>query len=152
MSIREMKVDDLKRIVELEKDLFLSPWNEEDFIHELKENPMAGYFIFLKKKQTIYPQSRNYPIGLWFLGDQCQITTIATDRHFQGQGYASQLMEYALEKSEELHYQNVNLEVRISNVKAIALYQKFGFKNVAVRKRYYSNGEDAYLMIKELEG
>ena len=60
--------------------------------------------------------------------------------------------EYALEKSEELHYQNVNLEVRVSNVKAIALYQKFGFKNVAVRKRYYSNGEDAYLMIKELEG
>ena len=135
-----------KRIVELEKDLFLSPWNEEDFIHELKENPMAGYYILEKENQII-----GY-IGLWFLGDQCQITTIATDRHFQGQGYASQLMEYALEKSEELHYQNVNLEVRVSNVKAIALYQKFGFKNVAVRKRYYSNGEDAYLMIKELEG
>ena len=133
MSIREMKVDDLKRIVELEKDLFLSPWNEEDFIHELKENPMAGYYIIEKENQII-----GY-IGLWFLGDQ-------------GQGCASQLMEYALEKSEELHYQNVNLEVRVSNVKAIALYQKFGFKNVAVRKRYYSNGEDAYLMIKELEG
>ena len=146
MSIREMKVDDLKRIVELEKDLFLSPWNEEDFIHELKENPMAGYYILEKENQII-----GY-IGLWFLGDQCQITTIATDRHFQGQGCASQLMEYALEKSEELHYQNVNLEVRVSNVKAVALYQKFGFKNVAVRKRYYSNGEDAYLMIKELEG
>ena len=55
-------------------------------------------------------------------------------------------------KGEELHYHNVNLEVRVSNVKAIALYQKFGFKNVAVRKRYYSNGEDAYLMIKKLEG
>ena len=39
--------------------------------------------------------------------------------HFQGQGYASQLMEYALEKSEELHYQNVNLEVRVSNVKEL---------------------------------
>ncbi|WP_347969120.1 GNAT family N-acetyltransferase, partial [Faecalibacillus intestinalis] len=100
MSIREMKVDDLKRIVELEKDLFLSPWNEEDFIHELKENPMAGYYILEKENQII-----GY-IGLWFLGDQCQITTIATDRHFQGQGCASQLMEYALEKSEELHYQN----------------------------------------------
>ena len=46
MSIREMKVDDLKRIVELEKDLFLSPWNEEDFIHELKWRVI----IFLKKK------------------------------------------------------------------------------------------------------
>ena len=51
MSIREMKVDDLKRIVELEKDLFLSPWNEEDFIHELKENPMAGYYINVKLQQ-----------------------------------------------------------------------------------------------------
>ena len=66
MSIREMKVDDLKKIVELEKDLFLSPWNEEDFIHELKENPMAGYYILEKENQII-----GY-IGLWFLGDQCQ--------------------------------------------------------------------------------
>ena len=78
-----MKVDDLKRIVELEKDLFLSPWNEEDFIHELKENPMAGYYILEKENQII-----GY-IGLWFLGDQCQITTIATDRHFQGHAEAA---------------------------------------------------------------
>ena len=53
MSIREMKVDDLKRIVELEKDLFLSPWNEVDFIHELKENPMAGYYILEKENQQL---------------------------------------------------------------------------------------------------
>ena len=53
---------------------------------------MAGYYILEKENQII-----GY-IGLWFLGDQCQITTIATDRHFQGQGCASQLMEYALEK------------------------------------------------------
>ena len=43
------------------------------------------------------------------------------------------LMEYALEKSEELHYQNVNLEVRVSNVKQL-LCIKIWFKNVAVRK------------------
>lgn len=146
MSIRKMEIEDLKKVVELEKALFLSPWNEEDFSHELKENPMAGYYVFEKDNVII-----GY-IGLWFLGDQCQITTIATDQKFQGQGYASQLMEYTIEKSEELHYQNVNLEVRVSNSKAIGLYEKFGFKNVALRKRYYSNGEDAYLMIKELEG
>ena len=142
MSIREMKVDDLKRIVELEKDLFLSPWNEVDFIHELKENPMAGYYILEKENQII-----GY-IGLWFLGDQCQITTIATDRHFQGQGYASQLMEYALEKSEELHYQNVNLEVRVSNVKAIALYQKYGWDKlpICMAKTQNSLSDDAKLV------
>ena len=146
MSIREMKIEDLNRVVELENKLFLSPWNEEDFNHELKENPMSGYYV-IEKNQLIIGY-----IGLWFLGDQCQITTIATDQEYQGQGYASQLMEYAIEKSEALHYQNINLEVRVSNTSAIALYQKYDFKNVAIRKRYYSNGEDAYLMIKELEG
>ena len=79
---------------------------------------MAGYYILEKENQII-----GY-IGLWFLGDQCQITTIATDRHFQGQGCASQLMEYALEKSEELHYQNVNLEVRVSNCKSNCFISK----------------------------
>ena len=128
MSIKEMKEEDLKRVVELENDLFLSPWNEEDFKHEIKENPMAGYYVLEKENQII-----GY-IGLWFLGDQCQITTIATDSRYQGQGYASQLMEYALEKSEELHYQNVNLEVRVSNVKAIALYQNLVLKMLLLGK------------------
>ena len=98
-----------------------------------KENQIIGY------------------IGLWFLGDQCQITTIATDRHFQGQGYASQLMEYALEKSEELHYQNVNLEVRVSNKKAQSLYRTLGFENGKIKENYYSGDrEDALEMSKFL--
>ena len=50
MSIKEMKEEDLKKVVELEKDLFLSPWNEEDFKHEIKENPMAGYYVMEKEK------------------------------------------------------------------------------------------------------
>lgn len=41
MFIREMDVDDLERIVELEKDLFTSPWNKDDFIYELNENPFS---------------------------------------------------------------------------------------------------------------
>ena len=49
-------------------------------------------------------------------------------------------------------YANINLEVRISNQKAIKLYEKCGFKIVAIRKNYYQdNHEDAYLMIKEME-
>jgi len=44
------------------------------------------------------------------------------------------------------------LEVRVSNVKAIALYRRYGFKGVAVHKRYYSdNGEDALVMFAELD-
>lgn len=47
----------------------------------------------------------------------------------------------------------MSLEVRVSNESAIKLYEKFGFKNVGIRKNYYQdNFEDAYLMVREMEG
>lgn len=145
MSIRKMTLDDLKIVANLEEKLFSSPWSENDFYLELTNNPMAEYYVIEDKDIIGY-------VGLWMMGDQCQITTIGVDDNYQGKGYASSLMEYVSDRCESLSYQNINLEVRVSNYKAIALYEKYGFKNVAVRKRYYQNGEDAYLMIKEMEG
>ena len=46
--------------------------------------------------------------------------------------------------------ENSTLEVRVSNTVAINLYKSFGYEIVTTRKRYYENGEDAYLMLKEL--
>lgn len=146
MSIRLMEQADLQVIASLEKELFLAPWNQDDFLNELTNNPFARYYV-LEKKHLI----KGY-IGLWMMGDQCQITTIGVVQNEQNHGYGSQLMEKAIQKSQEFHYDNINLEVRVSNLKAIALYEKYGFKKVAVRKNYYENHEDAYLMIKELEG
>lgn len=145
MSIRTMEIADLDRIAQLEKELFSSFWSKEDFQYELEENPYAQYYV-IEEKQTILGY-----VGLWMLGDQCQITTIGIDESYQGKGYASQLMEFVFKKCEELNYRNINLEVRVSNDKAIALYRKYGLKKVAVRKNYYADHEDAYLMIKEWE-
>ena len=146
MSIRLMKNGDLKRIAQLEKELFQSPWSIADFQYELDNNPFASYYVLEKEKMLV-----GY-IGLWLLDDQCQITTIGIDRRFQRNGYASQLMNFVFSLCKQFHFQNINLEVRVSNNKAIALYEKYGFQNVAVRKNYYADYEDAYLMIKELEG
>lgn len=146
MSIRLMEATDVPIVAAIEEQLFSSTWAKEDFYHELFNNPFARYYV-LEDDQLI----KGY-IGLWLMGDQCQITTIGVSCDEQGHGYGSQLIEKAIQKSLELHYKNVNLEVRVSNRKAIALYQKYEFKNVAVRKNYYENHEDAYLMIKELEG
>lgn len=146
MSIRPMVKNDLEKIVELENILFQSPWSLDDFQYELENNPFGQYYVIVEKKTVI-----GY-IGLWMLGDQCQITTIGIDEFYQGKGYASQLMDFVLQKCKQLKYQNINLEVRVSNDKAIALYKKYRFKNVTVRKNYYADHEDAYLMIRELEG
>ena len=58
------------------------------------------------------------------LGDQCQITNNCDRSTFSRTRGANQLMEYALEKSEELHYQNVNLEVRVSKCKSNCFISK----------------------------
>ena len=89
---------------------------------------------------------------MWNLGDQTQITTLGVAKKHQGHGYSKVLMNKCIEISSYLGYDNINLEVRVSNQRAINLYQSCGFKIVAVRKDYYQDThEDAYLMIKEME-
>ena len=57
-----------------------------------------------------------------------------------------------LKDAEEEGCEVISLEVRVSNERAIRLYQKSGFIKAAVRKGYYENGEDADLMIRPLGG
>ena len=124
----EAKKNMLIRRMDLEKNAFSSILILED------NNIIVGY------------------IGMWTLGDQTQITTIGVRKEFQGKGYAKILMTKCDEITKHLGYSNINLEVRVSNTKAISLYQKCGFKIAATRKNYYQdNHEDAYLMVKEME-
>lgn len=146
MLIRRMDLGDLKQIVALEHELFSSPWHEDDFRYELEKNAFSNILVLENDDQII-----GY-LGMWTLGDQTQITTIGVDKKFQGCGYGKILMDKCAEITKHLGYTNINLEVRISNTKAISLYQKCGFKIVATRKNYYQdNHEDAYLMVKEME-
>ena len=146
MQIRKMKVDDLDEVTYLEQILFSSPWTKEDFIYEINTNPFGHYVVIENEKQIV-----GY-LGMWLMGDQSQITTIGVNQEMQGQGYGSQLMQYAIDLTCQRKYHNINLEVRVSNMGAIHLYEKYGFKNVALRKNYYEDThEDAYLMIKEME-
>ena len=62
MSIRLMEQADLQVIASLEKELFLAPWNQDDFLNELTNNPFARYYV-LEKKHLI----KGY-IGLWMMG------------------------------------------------------------------------------------
>lgn len=146
MQIRKMDEQDLDEIVHLEQMLFSSPWSKDDFLYELKVNPF-GHYVVIEDQGCL----AGY-LGMWLMGDQSQITTIGINENVQRQGYGSRLIQYALDITRQKKYHNINLEVRVSNDKAIALYQKYGFKNVATRKNYYEdNHEDAYLMIREME-
>lgn len=81
--------------------------------------------------------------------ERIEINYIVTITQYRHQGLAEKLLDYIITKALNLKCHNISLEVSISNIAAINLYLKKGFKKRALRENYY-NGEDAYLMVKEL--
>jgi ribosomal-protein-alanine N-acetyltransferase len=75
------------------------------------------------------------------------VTTVAVLKKNQRRGIAAALLE-ACEKS--LAVAVMRLCVRISNIPAITLYQHYGYKQVDIRRRYYSDGEDAFVFEKRM--
>lgn len=85
--------------------------------------------------------------GLWLMVDEAHITTIAMHPGFRGQGLGELLLCSLVGIAYEIHARNVTLEVRVSNEIAKSLYRKYGFAEVGIRRRYYSdNHEDAAIM------
>lgn len=141
MLLRAMRLSDLDNITPLEHQLFSSPWSKDDYIYELSSNPYAKYYVLEDDKIVGY-------VGIWITYETAQITTIGIAKERQGEGLSKLLMNKVIEETKDC--EAITLEVRVSNVKAIKLYESYGFKKEAIRKDYYlDNHEDAYLMMKE---
>jgi ribosomal-protein-alanine N-acetyltransferase len=85
-------------------------------------------------------------IGIWMMADEAHIVTIATRETHRRHGIGEALLISAIETAQDRGQPLVTLEVRVSNVPAIALYEKYGFQEMGRRVRYYSdNHEDAYV-------
>jgi ribosomal-protein-alanine N-acetyltransferase len=85
--------------------------------------------------------------GIWVLADEAHVTTIATRAEDRRQGVGELLLQSVIHLSGTLQATIVTLEVRVSNSGAQALYTKYGFREVGLRRAYYTdNREDAKLM------
>ena len=86
-------------------------------------------------------------IGIWFVIDEAHVVIIGLRENERRKGIGEQLLISALEQAVENDSRVVTLEVRESNEPAIELYRKYGFQEVGLRRRYYSdNGENAVIM------
>ena len=86
-------------------------------------------------------------IGVWMLPDEAHIVTVAVRESHRRRGIAELLLIHAIELSQAKQHALVTLECRVSNEPALALYDKYGFEKVGLRRRYYSdNQEDAYVL------
>ncbi|ESU31581.1 hypothetical protein G3A_15895 [Bacillus sp. 17376] len=141
ITFRNMTVDDLDQVMEVEVNSFTIPWSKEAFFNELTKNQFAQYLIVEVDQKVV-----GY-CGVWIIIDEAHITNIALLPEFRGLKLGEALMGKVLELAREMGALRVTLEVRVSNERAQNLYRKFGFEQGAIRKQYYTdNMEDALVM------
>lgn len=140
MILREMLVEDLDQVMEIEKDLFSVPWTKEGFLtFVLKDNAM---FLVVEDKVEIVGYC-----GLLMVLDEGDITNVAIKRTRQKEGIGGFLMQSLIRLAGERGITTIHLEVRAGNSGAIRLYERSGFTRDGIRKGYYSDPvEDALLM------
>ena len=143
IKIVPFNYETVEDVYNVELSAFSHPWAKESFLEELV-NPLAKYFVLKADDEVI-----GY-VGLWHIVDEGHITNVAIKKEYQGQGYSNYLIQEIIKYKEENILSFLTLEVRESNKVAIKLYEKYGFKKVGERKKYYENNETAYLY--SLEG
>ncbi|WP_226679454.1 ribosomal protein S18-alanine N-acetyltransferase [Mesobacillus jeotgali] len=141
ITFRNMTVDDLDQVMEVEVNSFTIPWSREAFFNELTKNQFARYLIVEVDQKVV-----GY-CGVWIIIDEAHITNIALLPEYRGLKLGEALMAKVMELAREMGALRVTLEVRVSNERAQNLYRKFGFEEGAIRKQYYTdNMEDALVM------
>ncbi len=163
--MRRATMDDLGRILEIERLSFSAPWprdylaqhlGDDGFVVIEHENRVVGYTVIGIKIPSFLARLEQRTRAL-LTGQEPEepppvghILNIAVDPAFRGRGLGKRLLEYALEYCRRLGAKQIELEVRTGNDAAIALYQKYGFEIRELRPCYYSDGEDAFVMVKAL--
>ena len=144
--VRPMTEEDVKGVSEVEKECFASPWSEKSLAEEL-ENENAHFFV-----ADVGGEIAGY-IGTISVYGECSVTNIAVRESFRGKGIASAILHRAVLNSLYLGDDFITLEVRKSNLPAISLYEKFGFRKMGERKNFYRlPTEDALIYNKYLKG
>ncbi|MEE9247330.1 MAG: ribosomal protein S18-alanine N-acetyltransferase [Dehalococcoidia bacterium] len=190
-QIRAIRPEDIRQILEVERDAFPTLWPPTPFKKEM-QNKLATYLVAVRPRalatagvsdndatggpdpstsdpaphhgawrrwleglRRLLPsmngsQSKDFLLGylgLWRVVDDSHIVSVGVRTPYRRLGVGESLVIRAIETSLEWRVRFMTLEVRVSNFAAQTLYEKYGFKKMGVRKRYYmDNNEDAIIM------
>ncbi len=161
VSVRLCTEVDLAVILEIEQVCYSTPWNRPAFVHEL-HNPHGRFLVaeqtrpvhYVKPSGEIVKKAAKKIVGYlcsWLILDEAHILNLAVHPDYRGCGIAQTLLRQTLTQASQAGACSANLEVRQSNQAAIAVYRKFGFETVTVRRKYYENREDGLLMVCSLK-
>lgn len=145
-NIREMRVEDVDQVHQLDRLSFSLPWPLSAYLYEINQNESS-----LAQVVELVTESGEKQIiamiVIWIILDEAHIATIAVHPDYRRQGIARQLLVESLRSCISRGVKTATLEVRESNLAAQRLYGEFKFFEVGRRKNYYrDNKEDAILM------
>lgn len=145
VTVGPLTLDQLDDACEVERLCFATPWGRDALEAELGRAPMCCYI------SATLPSGRSVGYaGMWVVGDEAHIGTLGVHPDYRRVGVGERLLVGLLLQATSRGVGRVTLEVRASNAPAMALYAKYHFQAIGVRRGYYrDNGEDAVLMALE---
>ena len=144
LTIAAMQIADLDVVQAIERASFSSPWPPNAYRSELETNRLANYLVARVDSEIV-----GYG-GMWLMVDEAHITTFAVHPSWRRQKIGERLLLAFLDVAVARQAREATLEVRLSNISARRLYEKYGFRPVGLRPRYYSDdNEDALIMTTE---
>jgi ribosomal-protein-alanine N-acetyltransferase len=129
--------DDLAAIIALESDSFTNPWTPEALAAMLRSDITRLYVVRRPPEVVGF-------CACWLVDTELHINTLAVARSHRRQGIATRLVQFVLQSTGA---RRATLEVRQSNLAAITLYEKLGFRTTAVREGYYRKPDEDGLIL-----
>jgi len=141
VQIVEMRRRHLRGVLRIEQQVYPRPWTHGLFSSELALRSTRAYFVAKVGREIV-----GYGGVMMSLTDG-HVTTIAVDPRWHRRGIGTRLLLVLARAAIERGATALTLEVRLSNKAAQAMYRRFAFTPVGVRKGYYADtGEDALVM------
>ncbi|MFB9879117.1 ribosomal protein S18-alanine N-acetyltransferase [Planobispora siamensis] len=141
-----MTAGDLPTVMTIERETFpADAWSEAMLRGELDDQPRTRHYVVALLGGEIVGYA-----GLAAAGDQADVQTIAVSGGHRRAGIGGAMLTELLAEAVRRGAREIFLEVRADNPSAQAMYDRFGFEAIGVRRRYYEDGTDAIMMKKDL--
>jgi [ribosomal protein S18]-alanine N-acetyltransferase len=144
IELTRMRRRHLRRVLAIEARVYPRPWSASLFLSELSQRNSRSYLVARHQGIVV-----GYA-GMMFTGSEAHVTNIAVDPELQGRKVGTRLLLTLITEAIARGLRQISLEVRVSNLAAQRMYEKFGFSVTGVRRGYYiETNEDAYVMVVE---
>lgn len=138
--IRKMMPGDIDQVLKIERASFSDPWSYGSFLNDIYSD--IPYDIVCEENGEIIGYA-----SCWMMFDEAHLANIAVREDKRHLGVGKKILSAVFDYAREIGLEKSLLEVRVSNTKAVKLYESMGYKIIFTSRKYYEdNNEDAYVM------